>query len=366
MYKSLFIGLCLVFAACSEADQFASYQREVLGEVSIGSSVSKQIVLQNPSIDGVQHIVGLNFEAGDNAAGHFRIDNVEVGGVAQNPRDKDISVPAGSILQIYITYEPLNLQTSVADYGGWRTGAIEAMSSLVGKASDEDIVYHRAIVAVVYDRPQIGIVEIEVIGEALPGPNGEVTAVGGSQGECAGDAGTACYTGGFAIELPDIMAGGPKQLKMTGPAVFEISGSSLAIDMGTFPAVLLVLEGNGPGEPLEGKPINAVSIIISGTEDVTATGTFDGSRLELNGVAFRIRVVLGEITEADITPGLQAAVDFDIKDISLTTSKPYTNGSITLMVEAVLSKQPSGNPMFDQFLGGTRVVVTMDGTLTVY
>lgn len=371
-----------LFISCSEGgDQFSTYQREPFGEVAIGSATSKQIILQNPSTDSVQHLVGLNFDAGENQDGHFRIDKVELSGVAVSPKNKDISIPAGSMLQVYVTYQPRNLDTTVADYGGWSTGekerfvpheaeeedtsAVKAMSSMISKSSSAKQAIHRAILVAVYDRPEMGITQVELIGEAVPGPNGEVSALGGEgAGECPTTGGTLCYKGGFALELPDIMTGGPKPLNMTGPAVFNISGASVSIDMGTFPAVLLVLKGNGPGEPLEGKPINAISLVISGTEGVTAKGTYDGSKLEVTGVAFRIRVVLGEITEKDINPGLQAAVDFDVKDLKLTTTKPYTNGAITLSVEATLTKTPSGNAMFDQFLGGTRVLVTMDGNLT--
>jgi len=330
--------------------------------------------------------------------------------VAQNPKNKDITVPAGSILQIYVTYQPLNLDTTKADLGGWVTGegevyipqkpkdeesakegdALKAMSSLIGKAEekpteedegegdgvDNEVVIdesklgekdaiHRAIVAVVYDRPGQGLIQIEVVGVAEPGPDGQTSAAGGTSTECPTDGGILCYRGGFAIELPELMTTGPKQLNMPAPVVFKASASSVELDMGKFPAVLLLLKGNGPGEPLEGKPINAISIVVSGEEGVKATGTFDGSKIELNGVSFRIRVILGEIKEADINPGLQAAVDFNVKDLTMTTIKPLTNGSIALSVKATLSKTPSGNAMFDQFLGGANVNVTMDGSLAV-
>ena len=376
----VFLAIFL-FGCSGGGGQFASYEREYLGKAAIGGSVTKQIVLRNASLTEVEHITGLNFNAGNNTAGHFRIDKVEVGGVVQNPRDKDISIPAGSILQIYVTYQPLNLETTIADFGGWETGvqeryvpqkpstdddgAIKAMGSLLGKSEDaSESAIHRAILAVVYDFPRMGVVQFELVGEAVPGVNGETSAAGGSKGECPEEGGALCYTGGFAIDLPDIMTTGPKLLQLMGPVVFQAAGSSVTLDMSTFPSAFLVLKGNGPGEPLEGKPIGAISIVISGSEGIKANGTFDGSNLELNGVTFRIRVILGEISEEDITPGLQAAVDFNITDLTMKTSKPYTNGSITLIVEATLAKEPSKNPMFDQFLGGTRVNVTMDGTLS--
>jgi len=383
----LAIFLATIFSAsCSEDDgQYALYYREFVGETEVGGSVTKQIVFRNPSVDSVQHLVGLNFDAGQNTDGNFQVEKVEIGGVAVNPRDKDISVPPGSILQVYIKYRPLNLNTTVANFGGWRTGEVEryeprepgkaesadkTMEKLLGKKEpdlsyDKDSAIHRAIFAAVYDYPTVGVVQIELVGKAHVGPNGERSAGGGGSGECPDGSGVLCYKGGFAMELPDIMNTGPSPLTITGPIAFNISGTSVNLDMTTFPSALLVLKGNGPGEPLEGKPINAISLVISGPEGVTASGTFDGTNLDVNGVAFRIRVVLGEISEKDITPGLQAAVDFVIKDLQLKTKKPYTNGSITLGIETTLGKEPSGNPMFDQMLGGLKVNVVMDGELIV-
>lgn len=368
-YSILF---CIFLGACSQGGAFSAYQREEFGEVMIGKGITKSITLQNSSVDSVEHIVMLDFDAGTNE-GHFKVDKVEIGGTAANPKNKDISIPAGSFAKVFVTYQPLNMQTTVADYGGWRTGEeerfkphkpkpVDAMKVLVGAKEEKAI--HRAILAVTYDHPSQGLIQIELIGEARPGADGETTA-GGFGGECPEEGGTACYKGGFAIELPDIMTGGPKPLTLTGAVVFKLSGANAEIDMASWPAALLVLSGNGPGEPLEGKPINAISIVISGVEGVTASGTFDGARLDINDIAFRIRVVLGEITADDINPGLQSAVDFNLKGLTLTTQKPYTNGAITLSIETTLPKEPSGNPMFDQFLGGTRIIVTMDGELSL-
>lgn len=382
-------AISLLLTSCRSGDQFASFQREFVGEVAMGGSVSKKITLANPSTDEVQHILGLNFDAGQNLSGHFQIEKVEVGGVPVNPRDKDITIPPGSILQIYVKYQPLNLDTTVTDLGGWSTGqpeiyvpgppapaqektvdAGQTMKELLGASAEPDLSYdndhaiHRAMMVAVYDYPQIGIVQMELVGRAVVGPDGQRSA-GGSSGECPEDAGILCYKGGFAMELPDIMKTGPAPLVMTGPVVFQLSGPSVSLDMATFPAALLVLKGNGPGEPLEGKPISAISLVVSGPEGIKASGTFDGTNLTVNGVAFRIRVVLGEIGKDDITPGLQASVDFNVTDLQITTTKPFTNGSIGLSVETTLSKEPSGNPMFDQMLGGIRVNVSMDGSLIV-
>jgi len=310
----LALAFALLYASCigtRDGDQFASYQRDFLGKTQIGSAITKEIILQNPSTDSVQHIRAINFDTNANPDGHFRIDKVEVGGIAQNPRDKDITIPAGSMLQIFVTYQPLNLNTSIAHFGGWYTGedepyvpgkpveeetAVKMMKELAKGAkgdSDEKEAIHRSMIIAIYDRPQEGMVQIELVGEAVPGPNGEIAGVGGG-GDCPADGGILCYKGGFAMELPDIMTTGPKQLEMGGPVVFKLSGNNVEMDLATFPAELLILKGNGPGEPLEGKPISAISLVINGPEGVTATGTFDGTNLNMNGMAFRIRVVLAK------------------------------------------------------------------------
>ena len=388
LYFAILLVACSTFwgVACSGQKQFSDYQRELIGEVKIGEKVTKEIVIQNTSLTETHHIEALNFDAANNTAGHFRIEKVEVGGVPQNPKDHDISVPPASMVQIYVTYQPLNLETTISNAGGWSTGqkkryipsapkekssATKAMSGMLSAKGVESEIdtegkaVHRAVIAVLYDQPRVGILKIEVLGTAEEGPNGETTAVGSGGGSCPDGTGIICYSGGFAIELPDIMTGGARQLKLSGPIVFESSGSNLTLDMTAFPSALLVMKGNGPGEPLEGQPISAISLVISGAEGIEASGTFDGSNIDVNGVAFRIRVVLGELKESDVNPGLQSTVDFAVKDISIKTSKPLTNGSITLTAEAVLDKDPSGNPAFDQVLGNTRVVVTMDGSLEV-
>ncbi len=385
-----YILFFVIFAAlsCGGAEQFTVFEQQEFNVTPIGSSVIKVVSFQNTSLDDVQHLIGLKFDTGSNLEGNFVVDKVEVGGVAANPRDKDITVPTGSVLQLTITYTPLNLNTTIATYGGWTTGVEEiynpkapAPSKVEGPADinkallgikgdegpeqSEDAAIHRAMLVLAYDYPKQGIVQVELIGRAVPGPDGEISAAGAGTGECPTDAGTACYKGGFAIEMPALMSDGAEPLDLTGAVVFGIAGSNVTLDMNTFPAALLVLKGNGPGEPLEGKPISAVSIVISGAPDVVCTGAFDGSRLTINGIGFRIRVVLGEIKKEDITPGLQAAVDFNIVDLKLTTTKPYTNGSIGFMVDTTLSPEPSGNPLFDQFLGSTQIIVTMDGTFNV-
>jgi len=383
-----FIFACLFVAcsgvACSGHKQFSDYQREFLGHVAVGEKITKEIVIQNTSLTETHHIEGLNFDAANNTAGHFRIEKVEVGGVPQNPRDRDITVPPASMVQIFVTYQPLNLETTISNAGGWSTGreeryvpkqpeedssATKAMGDMLTSKNveldDDAKAIHRAVIAVVYDQPRVGILLVEVVGTAQEGPNGETTAVGSGGGSCPEGSGIICYSGGFAIELPDIMTGGARQLKLSGPIVFESSGSNLTLDMTAFPSALLVMKGNGPGEPLEGQPINAISLVISGSEGVSASGTFDGSNIDVNGISFRIRVVLGELKESDVNPGLQSTVDFSVKDVTIKTSKPLTNGTITLVAEAVLDKEPSGNPAFDQVLGNTRVVVTMDGNLEV-
>lgn len=222
---------------------------------------------------------------------------------------------------------------------------------------------HRAMLIVAFDSPRDGYADIELVGGAIPGPNGETTATGGvaGGGECTAEGSTACFSGTFSIDLPGLMSGGALEVPLGSPILFATDGSVVDLDMNTFPPILIALVGNGPGEPLEGKPVDAVSIIISGTPDTKAAGSFDGQNLSLADVSFRIRVLLGEITYEDINPGLAAAVDFSIGDLEIKTEEPFDGEKIVFGVETTLSANPSGNGLFDTFLANAQVVVKFSG-----
>lgn len=391
------IGLGLLASSCSEGPSaFVDARREVFKTTKLTQKTTRTITLTNTNSESIQHVLAIGFGAGANKVGNFKIDKVDVDGVVQGMTD--ISIAPNANLHLTITYEPLDLKTTDADWGGWVTGnpvprdaeripansntsknksAIPAKAAVGSKAADGDApaeeakafepVPHRTYLLIEYDYPNEGYLQMELVGFAAPGPNGEVSVAGGGAGggECTPGGNVACYTGGFAIDLPGLMQGGAQDLQLTSPVKFQMDGSSVKLEMNTFPNVLLVLKGNGPGEPLEGKPVASISIVISGATDAVGTGTFDGRDLELTGVGFRIRVVLGEITEKDITPGLAAAVDFNIKDLAMTTVEPFDNGFITLSVETKFSSAPSGNPLFDQFLGNQDVMLVMKGEIAV-
>ena len=184
----------------------------------------------------------------------------------------------------------------------------------------------------------------------------------GGTGVCNPGNGTACYSGGFSINIPTLYSTGPKNLELTGAIPIDISGSMASLRMDDFPPVLMYLRSE---EIPELPPGVTATLVISGSPDETATGTFDGSRLELQDVALRIRVVLGEVKPENVTPGMAAMVDFVISALEITTIAPLENGNITLHIETTLAQSPSGNPLFDQFLSGAKIIVVMDGTLAL-
>jgi len=159
------------------------------------------------------------------------------------------------------------------------------------------------------------------------------------------------------------MSGGALEVPMNGAIPFKFDAGSAELNMDEFPPVLIVVKGNGPGEPLEGKPVDAITIIISGTPEIISNGSFDGSSLSMSEIAFRIRVLLGEKTYEDITPSLATAVDFNITGLEIATDEPFDGSKIIFGVETTLSEAPSGNSLFDTFLGGARVVVKFTGML---
>ena len=109
-----------LLTACSGAGSFVVFETEVFETTAITEATSKTIVLGNSSDTEEQHITAIAFDRGSNAAGHFRIDGMEVGGQLVEP--SDIVIPPGSSLQVTVTYAPTDLEASTAAYGGWVTG----------------------------------------------------------------------------------------------------------------------------------------------------------------------------------------------------------------------------------------------------
>ena len=130
--------------------------------------------------------------------------------------------------------------------------------------------------------------------------------------------------------------------------------------MDDFPYVIMYLRSEEIPQLPSGV---SATLILSGALGYEAEGTFDGSRLELSGVAFRIRVALGEIPVEQIVQGISAMVDFEITDLEIETISPLSQGEITLYLETTIHQNPSGNELFDQFLSGTDVIAFMEGEL---
>lgn len=352
--------LLLISIGCSESGQFVDMYTEIFGKTMITENDQQTIVLANPSDDSEQHIRAIAFDRGSNSAGHFTMDKLIVGNKEVKP--SDIVIPPSESLKIYVTYSPKNLEISTANYGDWKTGE----SSRWIPRSEEEIaaekkgaIIQRAIIEAVYDHPKDGIIYVQLVGEALPGPEGEQQLQGGFA-QCNPGGGTACYTGGFALDVPALAPGGPKPLEITGPIKIDISGGQAKMKMSDFPYVIYVLKSEDIPQLPSGV---TATLVISGVSDAEATGQFDGSKLELNGVAFKIRVALGELTSEELKQGMSALVDFDITDLTIDTIKPFDQGKITLHMETSLPPNPSGNELFDQFLSGASIVAVMEGEL---
>lgn len=354
--------MALLSSCAGSGDSFTGWQTEEFGTTAITESRTKTFLLGNPSSDNEQHLLGVAFAGATNAVGHFRIDQILVGD--QQVEASDIVVPPGSAISIVVTYTPMNLEPTIADWGGWVTGGSKPWAPMSPEEyertkHEKEAVIHRAIIEAVYDHPSEGIYYLQIVGEAKPGPRGEEEA-GGAFASCTPGGGTACYTGGFALDLPGLAPGGPKPLEMSGPIRFQISGGSATMRMDDFPFVLYYLRS----EEIPQLPSGVTAtLVISGAPGAEATGTFDGARLTFTDVVFRIRVSLGELTVDQIRQGISALVDFEVPDLEITTIKPLTQGAITLHLETALPQNPSGNELFDQFLSGSKVVAIMEGEL---
>jgi hypothetical protein len=358
---SFHLSLLLCFFVSCSGDQFAGWHVESFDTTQITSSTQKTIYIGNSDSTEEQHIRGIGFDKGSNAAGHFRIDTIKIG--EQSVGSKDIIIPPGGALAITITYAPLNMETTFADYGGWETGKPDHwIPHKPGEEpkKDKDTAIHRAILQTTYDVPRQGVVQIELVGQAIAGPHGE-TEAGGKPGECTVGDGIACYTGGFAIDIPKLYSGGPRELTLTGALKLTMSGGEVTLRMDDFPPALMILKSTEIPQLPSGV---TGTLIISGALGKTATGTFDGSRITLKDVVFRIRFVLGEVTADDITPGMASMIDFEIPNLEIDTIEPLTQGAITMHLETTLNEAPSGNQLFDQFLSKAKVVVIMKGQLS--
>lgn len=364
MMKKLILSFLWLGALACKSSQFTTWQVEAFEKTPITQSVTKTISLRNEFNDE-QKILGVGFDSSGDGRQHFRIDKVMVGNRPVGL--KKIIVPPGSSLNIQVTYEPRNLETTQADFGGWVTG--EEKRFVPYKAGSEPEAeeipleaIHRIVFLSVYETPRTGMVQIEFVGKASEGPNGEIALPETGAVDCEAGDSKACFTGTVEIDVPELFKSGPMANELLGPIPFMISGSEASLRMELLPPIILLLKGNGPGEPLEGQPISAASIVIRGVPGEIATGIFDGSQLELADLDFRVQVMAGEIKPEDITAA-SSLVDFKLEGLTLITEEPLTDGALTLLVDTTLSTTPSGSPIFDQFLGGARIMVRFRGNL---
>ncbi len=407
----------LALLGCERSLPFANYQQEFFDVTPITGSQLQIIKLVNPEKETAQHISGLGFDAGGNPGEHFSIEAVKVGD--KDVARRDISVPPGASLEIHVRYTPQDLDTTQANFGGMATGqpervtpqapredaseqadesaaeatgtstpasrgAVMAAGILLGGKSapapqktpaTRDFqtlagdALHRALLVLIYDYPQEGILQVEFVGTAIPGPQGELVAApsadggGVATGECTAGGTTACFAGDFSINLPGLMKEAV-HTELTGAWPITIDGGTASADMGQFPLALFVVQGNGPGEPLEGQPISALSIAISGDPHSQATGTFDGSSLTLTDAGFRIRIYFSAMS-VDGLASNAAPAEFIVDGLTIETRMPLADGTIGLGVESILEQNPSGNLAVDPLLSGATFVVDMQGTLTL-
>lgn len=364
IHYTALLAVLLGLSACTKPGVFADYRQEVFPQTSINANSEKVIRITNPHGDQVQRIGAIDFDGGGNIDGNFEVSHVVVAGKVVPKRD--IVVPAAGTVEVHMAYHPQKLKTTPASFGGWVTGEPvreHPLSPGESLPKKEKFAVHRGMLIVTYHFPEEGVVQIELVGTAIPGSAGELEASGGAGGDCEAKDTTACFKGTFSITIEGLMKGDPIPYAISAPVPIQIEAGTARMAMDKFPYVLIVLKGNGPGEPLEGQPISALSIVVGGAKGITAIGTFDGSAISLDNVGFRIRMVPGEIAAADINPTMAAMGDFEIKDIPLTTSEPYTAGEIAFKLETTLSDKPSGNEIIDGFLHGAHVNVAMKGKL---
>jgi hypothetical protein len=132
--------------------------------------------------------------------------------------------------------------------------------------------------------------------------------------------------------------------------------------MDDFPYAIMILRS----EEIPKLPSGVTAtLVLSGATGAEATGTFDGMRLTIEEITFRIRVALGELTADQVRQGISALVDFEVPGLKLETIKPLSQGAITMHLETKLPQNPSGNELFDQFLSGASITAILEGELAL-
>jgi len=341
----------------------SQWQTESFSKTAITQSSQKVFRLSNYSSTDEQHIRSIAFDRGSNIAEHFRMASLKVG--AQLVDATDIVIPPNSYLEVTVSYSPKNMDTSLANYNGWVTGEEERFipkhpDEIAKAAATEKPVIHRAVLQAVYDYPKTEIYYIHLVGYAEKGPQGETTISAGSV-NCYPGNGAACFDGDFLLDIPSLAPGGPKSLEISGPIKFQLEGNTIHLKMNDFPYVLMVLRS----EEIPQLPSGVIAtLVISGSEDVVASGSFDGNRVILDNMSFRIRVALGELSLSQVKQGMSALVDFDVDDISIETISPLDQGWIRMQLETSLPNNPSGNELFDQFLSNANIMGILEGDFT--
>lgn len=375
-----FIGwleLALALAACSQRLPFSEYQRTEFAQTAVTQSTTRVIRLENPSSIQPQHVRSIAFDAGGNPGGNFQLSKVVVGGRAVAPRD--IIVPANGVLELHLLYAPRSLETTQATFGGVESGAPPRIAPqapaeksvragqaaafgmqrlLGGKAAAVPLALHRGLLVMTYDQPNEGLLQLELVGTAALGPNGEV-AISGA-GECVVDGSTACFSGVLRITMPGVVDTA-QETELSGKWALQIDAGTVRADMARFPVALFVISGDQLPSSL---PVAALSIAISGDDKTVAEGTFDGQSLQIERAAFRARIYTQAETVESIADKA-ALIDFVIPDITITTASPLDGNQIMLAVDTTLGPNPTGVPLGDQALGGKQIKVEIAGTLAL-
>ena len=156
IYTFLF---CLIFSiGCSENAPYSMWETKTFPKTQITDNTMLSIKLVNPSETDEQHVTAIGFNQGGNV-GHFQLSKVLVGNREESTTD--IVIPPSGELILMVNYSPLNLETTVANYGEWETGTearwIPTTDESASRTRKNDVI-HRSIIELAYDYPEPGLV----------------------------------------------------------------------------------------------------------------------------------------------------------------------------------------------------------------
>lgn len=238
----LILGTLSLMTACSgDTDQMSGIVASVAFDTIACKPFEREVLFRNPNTEAAQRFMGVYIEPGSNPEGYFKLTKVRVND-SEYPvlggASADILVPPGSNVAATVTYNP--------------------------KAITKNKNRHRAVLTFLFNGPDLGVVQYELLGNAQTmyegcgeGPEGDVYS--------------------FTVDQVDFTIVGEgfdnNQFSMTIPG----SDVSRPFKFYVVDGVATMYKEEFPEFQIDGDELPAALTVTLSDDEVT--GTFDGSAL---------------------------------------------------------------------------------------